>query len=239
MKAMPDSFVDVLLTSPPYNLGSTSTQGPVYADYKDSLKQEDYRKWISEVIKELIRVTRYYVFFNFQILTDNKRAYFQILNDFRENIKDIMIWHKTTAAPSNGALASCFEFVVVFCRPELASKRSFERHFFKPGEFMTNVVYGNNMGAEDLYVDRGSNHAAFPEYFARWFIRRFTQEGDIVLDPFVGTGTTVAVSKYLKRKYIGIDISQEYCGLSDRRLEQHALNDFGFISEKDEPAAKS
>ena len=55
------------------------------------------------------------------------------------------------------------------------------------------------------------NHsAAFPEELPEWFIKLFTRENDIVLDPFMGSGTTILVSNRMKRNSIGIEIMREY-----------------------------
>jgi DNA modification methylase len=64
------------------------------------------------------------------------------------------------------------------------------------------------------------NHsAAFPEALPEWFIKLFTDEGDLVLDPFVGSGTTCAVAQQLRRNSVGIEILAEYCGLAEGEVE--------------------
>jgi site-specific DNA-methyltransferase (adenine-specific) len=64
------------------------------------------------------------------------------------------------------------------------------------------------------------NHsAAFPEALPEWFIKLFTDEGDLVLDPFVGSGTTCAVAQKLRRNSIGIEILAKYCGLAETEIE--------------------
>jgi DNA modification methylase len=63
------------------------------------------------------------------------------------------------------------------------------------------------------------NHSAtFPVALPEWFIKLFTARGDVVLDPFVGSGTTAIAAKQLGRKYIGIDILREYCDLAVESL---------------------
>ncbi len=68
------------------------------------------------------------------------------------------------------------------------------------------------------------NHsAAFPSALAEWFIKLFTEEGDLVLDPFSGSGTTPIMSKQLQRQYIGVDIKEEYCEKAEKELEGHRV----------------
>ena len=63
-----------------------------------------------------------------------------------------------------------------------------------------------------------SHSAAFPETLPDWFIRLFSAEGDVVLDPFAGSGSTLAAAQALGRRAIGIDINAEYCELMRERL---------------------
>jgi len=60
--------------------------------------------------------------------------------------------------------------------------------------------------------------AAFPLELPTWFIKLFTRPGDVVLDPFVGSGTTAVAAKQLGRQFLGIDASSEYCRLAEERL---------------------
>lgn len=78
--------------------------------------------------------------------------------------------------------------------------------------YPTNVLH---MATECSY----KNHsAAFPESLPEWFINLFTEEGDIVLDPFIGSGTSAVAARQLKRRFIGIDIKPGYCQISRERL---------------------
>ena len=68
----------------------------------------------------------------------------------------------------------------------------------------------------------GTGHPAiFPEQLAADHIRSWSNEGDIVLDPFMGSGTTAKVARALNRHYIGFEISAEYCDIIRKRLEQN------------------
>ncbi len=69
------------------------------------------------------------------------------------------------------------------------------------------------------YECNNTNHsAAFPEELPEWFIKLFTREYDVVLDPFAGAGTTLTVAKRLKRNSIGIEIKSEYFELMEKKL---------------------
>jgi site-specific DNA-methyltransferase (cytosine-N4-specific) len=64
------------------------------------------------------------------------------------------------------------------------------------------------------------NHsAAFPLSLPEWFIKLFTRPDDIVLDPFLGSGTTAVAAKLTGRKYIGIDSSKEFCDIAEKRVK--------------------
>ena len=80
------------------------------------------------------------------------------------------------------------------------------------------MVYPSNVLYLATECSNKNHSAAFPESLPEWFIRLFTQAGDVVLDPFVGSGTSAVVAKKFDRKYIGIDISNEYCDLSKKQL---------------------
>jgi len=84
-------------------------------------------------------------------------------------------------------------------------------------------MHGNKMKRDviesSVETDKGNDHpAVYPEYIIREIIKLLTKEGDIVLDPFVGSGTTPAAAKKLGRKWIGVDISEKYCEYSKERI---------------------
>ena len=79
-------------------------------------------------------------------------------------------------------------------------------------------VYPNNVIHMATECSNRSHSAAFPRTLPSWFIKLFTISKDIVLDPFIGSGTTAIAAKTLGRNYIGIDIKEEYCQLSRERL---------------------
>ncbi|MCI8593932.1 MAG: DNA methylase [Oscillospiraceae bacterium] len=81
------------------------------------------------------------------------------------------------------------------------------------------TVYPTNVLHLATECTNKNHSAAFPEGLPKWFIKLFTQPGDVVLDPFVGSGTTSKVAKTLDRNYIGIDKETEYCFMARQQIE--------------------
>jgi len=82
------------------------------------------------------------------------------------------------------------------------------------------MVYPNNVIHMATECGNRNHSAAFPIELPAWFIKLFTQEEDVVLDPFVGSGTTAVAAAERKRNFVGIDISEDYCVLSRKRLSE-------------------
>jgi len=81
-------------------------------------------------------------------------------------------------------------------------------------------VYPDNVIHMATECSNRNHSAAFPIDLPTWFIKLFTVEGDTVLDPFIGSGTTAVAAKQLGRNYVGIDINDEYCRVAEERVLQ-------------------
>jgi len=216
MKNIPDDSVDIIITSPPYNINSKK-----YKNYKDNLTSEDYISFISCVLKELLRITKYYVFFNFQILKENRDEYYKIMNIFQKFLKCEFIWAKSNPVniSKNGNVCRGFEYIMCY------SKNDNKDMIFKRGEYTQKNYVSNTIikpiNNENKYSK--VHKATFPLWLPKYFIKYFSNTNDIILDPFIGTGTTAVACKQLGRKFIGFEISPEYCKISNKRLEQQTL----------------
>ncbi len=82
------------------------------------------------------------------------------------------------------------------------------------------MVYPTNVIHMATECSNRNHSAAFPVDLPSWFIKLFTIEDDVVLDPFVGSGTTAVAAKQLGRQYIGIDVNEEYCRTAEERLKR-------------------
>ncbi|HZE87105.1 MAG TPA: site-specific DNA-methyltransferase [Methylomirabilota bacterium] len=82
------------------------------------------------------------------------------------------------------------------------------------------MVYPTNVLHMATESSNKNHSAVFPVTLPEWFIKLFTKQDDIVLDPFIGSGSTALAAKQLKRNYIGIDILEEYCKIAEERLSK-------------------
>jgi DNA modification methylase len=81
-----------------------------------------------------------------------------------------------------------------------------------------NMVYPTNVIHMATECGNQNHSAAFPIELPEWFIKLFTEPGDCVLDPFIGSGTTALAAIHLERDYVGIDINKDYAGLTNQRI---------------------
>lgn len=221
MQKMSDDTFDITITSPPYNLGkSIQRETDVYSDFKD--QQEDYYDFISKRIDEMIRVTKKWVFFNIQLVSGNKQDVLRLLGDYKDKIKEIIIWHKKYHNPAvnTSVLSADWEFIIVFSKKD-ADKRSFEGcNFTLNGE--PNCWWGhsnNPVTYKDAYYVKDLA-AIFPIWLPRKIMELFTKPGDKILDPFAGTFTVGVAAKMLNRDATGIEINPKYIDVANERLEK-------------------
>jgi len=242
MARMPDGFVDLTVTSPPY----------------DNLREYNgYEFDWKSVIKELYRVTKkggvvVWVVGDATINgcetgTSFKQALFFIRVGF--NLHDTMIYKKNNPPPvgGNNRYYQHFEYMFVFARGKIetfnpifvkrrnkykdkrtervkAFNRDKNGNFNKKkvsltGKVKTGNVWEYVVGGGNS-VEYGIKHpAAFPEKLAHDHIKTWSNKGDIVYDPFCGSGTTPKIAHKLNRKWIGSEISKEYVELSNKRLD--------------------
>lgn len=219
-----DDFFDIVITSPPYNMNLRIRNGQYcsrqivkefstkYENFDDNLPIDEYYHFHLKVLKELIR-TSPIVFYNIQIVTGSKRAIFKIIGELSDYLKDIIIWDKGYAQPAMAqkVLNRRTELILVFDRDNGIS-RQFKKANFKRGTLddLWEVKRGKKVA--------GSHSAVFPEELVKVILENFSNENDIVYDPFMGTGTTAYVAKKMKRNFVGSEISEQYIEIINERL---------------------
>jgi len=228
LKLLPDDSIDIVVTSPPYNMRTRIRNGKYtereksehfskkYSYFHDALPIEDYYQFHKKVIKECLRVGKM-LFWNIQIVTGSKEAIFKLIGDFNKQIKDIVVWDKGHGQPAmhDSVLNRATELIVIFEKDALAG-RAFANSYFERGT-LTDIW---RLKRPKPITGHG---ACYPTKLVKIILEGFTKEGDIVLDPFLGSGTTAVACKQLKRKYIGFEICKEYVEIAQKRLSQKVL----------------
>ena len=227
LKKMKDDSIDLVITSPPYNMNLRIRNGKYcsrqivkeistkYTEFSDNLPIDEYNKLHSDVLRELLRVSDL-IFYNIQIVTGSKRSIFKMIGEFADNLKDIIVWDKGYGQPAmqNQVLNRRTELILVFEKDYPIS-----RQFRKRGKFARGKL-------DDIWEikrerSKGESHGAiFPQELVSTILENFSEEGDIIYDPFMGTGTTAVVAKQLKRKFIGSEISQKSIDIAEERIKK-------------------
>ena len=232
LKRIPDNSIDLVITSPPYNMNLRIRNGKYcsrqivkefstkYEGFNDNLPIEEYYEFHLKVLKELLR-TSYIIFYNIQIVTGSKRAIFKIIGELSDYLKDIIIWDKGYAQPAMAqkVFNRRSELILIFDAKNAIS-RQFEKANFNRGTL------------DDIWqIQRGkkvtnSHSAVFPEELVKTIIENFSNEGDLIYDPFMGTGTTAVVAKKLNRNFLGSELTQQYFEVIKSRLEDETYKLF-------------
>ncbi|KKN06049.1 hypothetical protein LCGC14_1081270 [marine sediment metagenome] len=215
--------VDLVITSPPYNFDAGSGLGCKYTyefkqkGYKDNLPTEEYLMHQLYVLHNCLELSEL-TFYNIQMIAGNKDALFQIIGNLGHSLKEVIIWDKKTAEPAinENCLNSQFEFILIFSKN---NKRKFEKTYFDKGT-LSNVW---RIGKNTKKITSEKHSAIMPIDIPIKILDNFTVRDNIILDPFLGSGTTAVASKNLGRKCIGIEIEKKYCDIAIERLKQEVL----------------
>lgn len=224
MKALSDGCIDMVFTSPPYNMNLRIRKGKhcsrqlvkelstKYEGYDDNLPMDDYFSFNFRVVSELLRISDL-VFYNVQFLTGNKSALYKLIGVFHHKIKEFIVWDKINAQPAIGEkiLSSRFEVLLVLQNSNPIS-RKFDTAQFSRGSLSN--LWGIKRGS---IVDK-SHGATFPEELVEKAVRNFSAENATILDPFMGTGTVGVVCQKLNRNFIGIELLPKYFEIAEKRI---------------------
>jgi DNA modification methylase len=199
-------------TSPPYNAGksemlsgNTHTTDNKYNEYNDNQKQSDYLNLLIGFTNNALLFSDYLIC-NIQSLAGNKIALIEYLNQYKNNFIDVAIWDKGHGAPAmaENVLTSAWEYMFFISSKENASRAI-------PNANFRGTVPNIYRGAPNRNNEFSNVHAAtFPIDLPEWALQ-FTKEKNIVLDQFLGTGTTMVASHQLNRKCYGMELDPKYC----------------------------
>lgn len=211
-KLMNGQIANLSFTSPPYNAGkseslsgNTHTIDNKYNEYNDNQNQNDYLKLLIGFTNNSLLFSKYLIC-NIQSLAGNKIALIEYLNQYKNNFIDVAIWDKGHGAPAmaENVMTSAWEYLFFISSKENASRAIPNANFRGT---IPNIYRGNPQRKNEF----SNVHAAtFPIDLPEWALQ-FTKERDIILDQFLGTGTTMVASHQLKRKCYGMELDPKYC----------------------------
>ena len=231
MIELPDRSIHLMVTSPPYNVGK---------DYDEDLTHRQYMQLIGNVMQE-----------TFRVLVDGGRALVNIANLGRKpyiplhayvieqaslagfHMRGEIIWNKSAGAgtstawgswmsPSNPTLRDTHEYILVFQKPPFGRKplegrkATITKDEFL--EFTKSVWEFAPQSAKQV-----GHPAPFPEELPRRAIELYTFSNEIVLDPFMGTGSTALAAVKNNRHFVGYEVSSDYVELAKERLNAYKL----------------
>ena len=225
MSELPDHSVHLMVTSPPYN---------VRKEYDEDLSLEEYRELLRTVFKETYRV-----------LVTGGRACVNVANLGRKpylplhafviedminagfHMRGEIIWDKGASAAastawgswlsaSNPVLRDVHEYILVFSKDSFSRKGIGKDSTIERDEFLE---WTKSIWRIPAVSARKIGHPApFPEELPERLIKLYTYRGDVVLDPFAGSGTSCVAALKNGRTYVGSEIEEEYVGLAEARL---------------------
>ena len=217
MLTQADNSIDTIIFSPPYNKkglrGGAKTceniwQGSNidYAVYDDNLSESDYHAWQIRIVNECYRIIKPTgsIFYQHKIRNwDRKGSHpMQWLSKTHAQFYQEIVWHrKSTIAMDEHYLFNTTERIYWFCK-------------LKPAVYkqQVNPQYRSDVWA--ISPGRQQGHPApFPQQLVENCILLTTLEGDMVYDPFAGSGTTLVVAERLRRRSVGTEIDAKYCDM--------------------------
>jgi site-specific DNA-methyltransferase (adenine-specific) len=235
LRKLPEGFVDLIVTSPPYNVGK------VYGEaVNDEKSYEEYLEFARGWLRGAYRVLKYGGRIAVNVpscLQQSARSryaymafdYVRLMREVGFVDMDWIVWVKSKdglpvaqntawgswCSPSHPYLRDACEYVIVMAKGSKKRLDKKGRNDIKSEEFMqftTNVWM--------IPPARDKEHpAVFPKELPYRLMKLYTWEGDVVLDPFSGSGTTLVVGGELGRKVVGIEIEEKWCEVAVRRLK--------------------
>ena len=219
LKGLEDNSVDLIVTSPPYNIGKSSGnfafQG--YDIHADKMIDSEYDQFIDAVLMECYRVLKPEgsLLFNHKVRTVNFEAVHPIrhINNSEFTLKQEIVWDRSTTHQTNMDRFFPINEMIYWC---VKDKRVTK---FNRDSAKYSTVWRINI--PNKRKEGNVEHPApFPLEIAKRGVETFTQEGDVVLDPFMGSGTTAVAAKMLGRNYIGFELSEAYIDIANKRIAE-------------------
>ncbi len=229
MDQLPDNCVALTITSPPYNVGK---------DYDDDLDITEYLDLLHRVFTETWRVTEPGGRIAVNVANLGRKPYIPLnqhvaglLTEIGFDLRGEIIWQKAKSAggscawgswmsAKNPTLRDVHEYVIVASKGSYSRVRTGEDSISKE-EFLEATVSIWDILPES--ARRVGHPAPFPVELPRRLIELYSFENDLILDPFLGSGSTAVAAVETGRHYVGYDLSAEYIDLAHRRIREGSI----------------
>lgn len=220
MKKLPASSADLVIADPPYNLGKD------YGNNQDMKVWREYesftKNWLDEAIRLMKPAASIYVFMGVRFIS---RLFLILEGDFELRFNGWITWHYTQGMGRKNGFSPRHEDILYFTRSQKFTFNLDDVRIPQKYYRQRNNMAGANPG--DVWQfshvhycseEREQHPTQKPEALMERIIKASSNSGDMVLDPFVGSGTTCRVANALGRRSIGIDINPDYIAMSRKRL---------------------
>jgi len=225
LKKIPDEFIDLVVTDPPYNVSQKEN-----INYKDIHVVKNFGDWDYDfdpipVLKELKRVLKpkgqIYVFCS----TKQIPIYISILEK-EWFFRNLLVWYKTNPAPRLSKTNFLFanEYIVYAINGKV-NPGSVTFNFTGQSDMHNTFVSSTLQTKERLKKNNKAVHPTQkPLFILKKLIALSSNNGDIVLDPFMGVGSTAVAAKQLERNFLGCEINKEYINWANKRIESVSIS---------------
>ena len=207
--------VDAIITDPPYNISRDNnfkTMGRAGIDFGEWDKEFNLTSWIKKAEPLLKKGGNIIIFNDWKNMSYITKA----LEDNGFEVKDLIRWKKTNAMPRNRDRRFITDYEVAVWAVKKGGKWTFNR--LSDTYEIPEIVGGLTPKSEKL---NGGHPTQKPIYVMKWIIERLTNEGDIVLDPFMESGSTGVACKELDRSFIGIELDDTYFNIAKNRINDY------------------
>lgn len=230
MDELPDNSIHLMVTSPPYNVGK---------EYDDDLTLGEYRDFLARVWMEVYRVLVPGGRVCLNVANLGRKPYLPLHAFLAQDMLSIdflmrgeIIWNKASAAGTstawgswqsakNPTLRDVHEYILVFSKGIFSRSAGDKKSTITRDEFLELTKSVWSFGSES--AKKIGHPAPYPVELPARCIKLYTFEHDIVLDPFMGSGTTAVAAKLLNRHYVGYEVDGEYVKLARKRLKNHSI----------------
>lgn len=230
LSKMPNKYLDLIITSPPYNIFNTKAKDRGYDYYEDNKTDEEYINWTLNIFNhiDLKLKDNGVVIYNMGYGTSNPNlmnlTIAEIVKQTPFSIADIIIWKKQTAipnSPSKNRLTRICEFVYVLCRKdELYTFEANKKIISNNGNAIFYESINNIISAKNNDGECSLNKATYSTQLVRNLIKIYAKPNSIIYDPFIGTGTTAIACIEENMRFMGSEISLGQCEYANNRIKE-------------------